>query len=325
MALLNRLNTEKSLAPYVAQFVPLKLDVATPEYADLQRKYPSEGNTIPKIFLIRADGRKLYAQSGALPGEQLQTLVVAAVREMGRPLGLNEVKVLEEINQRINEALDNRDYGSVVDQFSKVSKLGDFGQIPSFAASAIANNELAAKFQTEVQKQQEHLASQLDSSQNRLAAIQALQLKSEIGSFPPFRVLLNELDKQVRQAMDSPDAYSQVKDIATALARLKHSSSRIQQRAATELQQVTDKLEDPATVAWIQNQLKESGVEPEPENPDPAYRTWTSHDGRFSTEAQLVDFDSDQVRLRKKSGEVIQVPREKLSPEDLEYLAKQNE
>lgn len=52
-------------------------------------------------------------------------------------------------------------------------------------------------------------------------------------------------------------------------------------------------------------------------------RKWTSSDGQFSTEAELVDYDDGQVTLRKDDGVTIVVPIAKLSGADRRYVIGQ--
>ena len=50
-------------------------------------------------------------------------------------------------------------------------------------------------------------------------------------------------------------------------------------------------------------------------------RTWTSADGRFSIEAELLELGGTSVRLRRASGAEITVPLQSLSQADRDYLA----
>ena len=54
-------------------------------------------------------------------------------------------------------------------------------------------------------------------------------------------------------------------------------------------------------------------------------REWTSSDGKFVIEAELVEAGEAEVTLKKADGKVIKVPVTKLSAADQEYLAKLNE
>ena len=51
-----------------------------------------------------------------------------------------------------------------------------------------------------------------------------------------------------------------------------------------------------------------------------AVREWTDKSGAFSLEAELVDFDSDQVVLKKPDGHLVAVPIADLSKADQEHL-----
>jgi len=51
-------------------------------------------------------------------------------------------------------------------------------------------------------------------------------------------------------------------------------------------------------------------------------RTWNDASGRFSIEAELVDFKDGTVRLRKADGEVISIPVSRLSKSDLAFLKR---
>lgn len=52
-----------------------------------------------------------------------------------------------------------------------------------------------------------------------------------------------------------------------------------------------------------------------------AARKWTSKDGRFSTEAELIEVADGKVTLKKESGDTITVPLDRLSMADRRYVA----
>ena len=52
-----------------------------------------------------------------------------------------------------------------------------------------------------------------------------------------------------------------------------------------------------------------------------AARTWTSRDGKLTVEAELVDFGSESVHLKKQNAQIITVPLSKLSKSDRDYIA----
>ncbi|MEE2935889.1 MAG: SHD1 domain-containing protein, partial [Planctomycetota bacterium] len=50
-------------------------------------------------------------------------------------------------------------------------------------------------------------------------------------------------------------------------------------------------------------------------------RKWTSSDGKFSIEAELVEAKDGNVRLKRQDGKVITVPVSQLSKADRDYLS----
>ena len=50
-------------------------------------------------------------------------------------------------------------------------------------------------------------------------------------------------------------------------------------------------------------------------------RKWTSNDGKFSVEAELVEVKDGNVRLKRQNGEIITVPLTNLSKADRDYLS----
>ncbi|MEE2639926.1 MAG: SHD1 domain-containing protein [Planctomycetota bacterium] len=310
----------------MTQFVPLKVDTATPEYAALQQKHRSEGNTIPKIFVIRADGKKLYAQSGSLSGDQLPSLMAAAVREMGRPLDLGEVKVLSEINQKIETSLEEGDFRTAGTLFKKVKKLGPFGQIKSFAGAAITNNSLAGQMTASVSELVAGYGENLDSENRFASTVKAIQLKSDIGTLQPFRIPLNELEKKLRAACESPQEFSEIRNVATAISKLDHKTRSIRQRAVSTLQSFAEKTENSAGRQYVNDLLKNVPADDlspaTPSGGSGMLRTWTSSDGKFKVEAELLSFDGVTVKLKKLNGDVISVPLNRLSRDDQSFASQ---
>ena len=51
--------------------------------------------------------------------------------------------------------------------------------------------------------------------------------------------------------------------------------------------------------------------------PPVSARKWTSSDGKFSVEAELVEAKNGNVRLKRRDGKDITVPVSRLSKEDL--------
>ena len=51
------------------------------------------------------------------------------------------------------------------------------------------------------------------------------------------------------------------------------------------------------------------------------FRTWKDATGNFSVKAKLIEFDDENVKIEKEDGRVVSIPIEKISEDDLTYLA----
>jgi len=52
----------------------------------------------------------------------------------------------------------------------------------------------------------------------------------------------------------------------------------------------------------------------------PSTTTWTSADGKFSTDAEFIYMGGGAVKLRKKDGNEISVPLDRLSDSDQKWI-----
>lgn len=55
---------------------------------------------------------------------------------------------------------------------------------------------------------------------------------------------------------------------------------------------------------------------------DPGFRTWTDITGKYKIEAMFVEFKDGKVQLKKKYGNVITLPKERLSKDDQEWVTE---
>ena len=68
---------------------------------------------------------------------------------------------------------------------------------------------------------------------------------------------------------------------------------------------------------------REAEPEPVPVPESSAFRIWTDSSGQHQTEAQFVDYTDGKARLRKRDGNLIEVPAEQLSEPDQQWLKTQ--
>ena len=169
----------------MAQFVPIKLDVSSPEYAQWRRDHTPDGNGIPQLFIVRADGETLYGRSGSLRGPDLPNMLIAALQNSGRILSAREAQSLVEAADKFTQEKNKGNYESAIKAISRVRKIGEPGQIRSYSEPALRVNRLVIETADEVRNQLKKLANQIETDQPDIklkAMLDYLKLREDFGA-----------------------------------------------------------------------------------------------------------------------------------------------
>jgi hypothetical protein len=168
VALKDRLQSDQSLQPLLAQFVPLEIDVTTSVWQTWAQKFPPEANAIPIIYVIRADGEVLYSKSGAPQGDALPQLLGGLRGQAGEALTAKQAEKLAQALAAAKAALEAGDVGKAVALMAPSAK------IESYAQPAIEARALVDKLTEEAKAAVEEAAGQLDSEDDALVGAVAL-------------------------------------------------------------------------------------------------------------------------------------------------------
>jgi hypothetical protein len=147
----------------VVQFVPLKVETDGEDWGKWASEYPHEGNSIPIIYIIRADGQRMYGRSGGLPGDALPQLMTQQLAQAGRIFNDHEFALLEKSLAAANKAIADGDIHAAVKTITGIRKLGPPGNLGSFAKAAVEADAL-------VKKLTEQGKTRLDEAKQKIAA-----------------------------------------------------------------------------------------------------------------------------------------------------------
>ena len=97
--------------------------------------------------------------------------------------------------------------------------------------------------------------------------------------------------------------------------------------ALTALEKVVSRFPDTPAAEQARAKLEELGASP-PESsidakPASGLRMWSDRSGKFKVEAELVGVADGKVQLKRKDGQTVEVPLERLSDEDQKFIADQ--
>lgn len=167
---MNRLSTDRTLSAFKGQFVPLKLTTdGNPQWSGWVRQYPHEGRGIPILYVVRADGEKLYAQSGALEGADLPRMLLATLQQSGRTFNDAETLLLDASVTEAKAALEAENHAAAARSLSRLAKLGAVGDLKSFSALAIEADTIAKQLVETGQASIDEAKGKLDDPQRAFA------------------------------------------------------------------------------------------------------------------------------------------------------------
>ena len=194
---MKRLSSDKTLAPYAAQFVPVKLDIGSPAYRDWRKDLKMTGkiSKYPYVFIVRSDGETIYGNGGLTASTKLVPLMEAALETSGQILSAREVETLSGSAERFVNLSGSGDIVGAIKAINRAGRIGVPGQIPSFAQSAVKVNKLVEEMATEVTAKLEELDAAIESSQGSElvdAVLACLKLASDHGEL---KVLKPEFSK----------------------------------------------------------------------------------------------------------------------------------
>lgn len=126
----------------MAQVVPIKIDTSSSDWQEWAQQHKAEGNGIPIVYVVRADGETLYAKSGTLTNEQLIQLMAAARNDAGMVLNEKDAQTLVEVTRRFTDFKDAGDLKSAIKTLRKAKRyLNKAGLVNSYAQVALSLNQ----------------------------------------------------------------------------------------------------------------------------------------------------------------------------------------
>jgi tetratricopeptide (TPR) repeat protein len=238
----------------VVQFVPLKVDTDGANWGQWARKYPPEGNGIPMIYVIRADGEKMYGKTGAMNGEALPTFMKQILGQTGRVFNEKEFALLEKTVEAAKKSLDAGETAAAVKSVAMLSKLGPLGNIGSYAKAAVEADALVKKLTEQGKAKLEENRQKLSGGEKPFEAVMALVETHH--TYLPLPELKSDLTAAMRDLNKTPslrEAAEQAQALDRAMAMLDTPSAK--SRAAGALKQIVAKWPDAPVAKLAQEQL----------------------------------------------------------------------
>jgi len=330
----------------VAQFVPLKVETNGEAWQKWASKYRHEGNGIPIIYIIRADGEKLYAKSGGKSGEELKTFMAQQLTQAGLTFTDQQAAQLVSIVDEIKTARAEADDYAAAKALLPLTKAKgvQLGQLGSHAKPAQELDELyKGLVETGTAKIEESKKLLMAGGDDAFPA--ALNLAEAVRSYsvlPDLKSATGSAEREVKRDAKASLLYAQAEQIDRAVTQAKSPRGKYAGLKALErlterypagtpagdevrrrYQEITgDQVAAADTTTATTPATSDSSGDTFEETASAETRIWTDSTGRFRIEAALVEVTGGVAQLRKTDGGVISVPVAKLSEADQKFLKK---
>ena len=317
MALKKRLNTDQSIQPLVAQYVRLNLIGSNDDDDDLKaakrafvRQYPAEGNAIPQVFVIRADGEKLFA---ATFQEDLPVFLSEYLKKSGTPLSDSELARLESAVATAKTAIEERDVPVAIQALKSAPGSG------SYATAAVEAAELVKSIKEKADEEIARAGELLDEDdsvyEGAVIISKAVKLYSKL---PEQKRAAGRMLTQYKGNEAAADALEQAQAFVRIQTREKSKDKTL---AVTGYQSLVNNYPESYVAELATERLAALGVEPaDAPTAVSGTRTWVSSDGKFKIRAAMVQSNATHVQLKTDAGKLIAVPLGKLSPQDVQFI-----
>ena len=296
--------------------------------------YPVDGNGIPRLYVIRADGEKLYAAVGSLAGDMLPQMMLATIQQAGRSFSDADAMLLENAVTSAKSMLDQGNRLGAASALSAVTKFGSPDDFGSFAEPAITAGELYQQLLSAIDEQVKEAETMLavaSADTDPLDSIIAIyEAEACYKLFPKLKSKAATLTRNLKKQSDYAETLSQADSLVKARLLASSINPRLRSRAPAAYTSVirrfpttrVDKLAR-AELAEIEPEAKILQTNSDVAKPITEFRKWTARTGNFSTTAKYLQHAAGKVQLQKLDGKRIVVDIPELSDEDQAYLRTQ--
>ena len=246
--------TDRSLTGLVAQFVPLKINTSSPDWRTINKKYPTPGNTIPVVYIIRADGKKIFAERSALQGDRLPFVLRGSLQNAGGILSDVQAQSVIKAVAVANQSLANSDAYSAVQAIRPLTKLGTLGSLQSYAKPIQDANAVVGDILKQASLDLKAIEANLLSTETAVLGTTGLFGAMRTYSiFPTVKRQCGVLHRSVSGKDELIVAMAQGKaiDKAMALSTLPGGKSK----AVVELERLAEMYKEESTLKLIQQKI----------------------------------------------------------------------
>lgn len=257
--MISRLNNDRKIKSLVAQFVPLKVETIGDDWQVWATKYEVQGDGIPYIYVIRADGEQLYGKSGAIHGEELPKFMKEHLKTAGRVFPVANAKKLQTLVDKAKESYEQGDMVATVKTLKPLMKVGKLGELGSHAKPALEADEFVTTLLEECRKDMKEASERLSEDSEDVEAAVKLAFISRV-YMPLIKSEIVGVMQKHRRDSETKELIKEAEAIDKVNVKLKQRNG--QKLAATALQGIMARNANTPVFEYVQENYEEMIGEP---------------------------------------------------------------
>ena len=242
---------QRLLAKYSLVYV--NADGPPPDGITALKKSP--GNMLPFLYVVRADGKALFASSGVVDNKRLAIELQSGVAKAGNRLSLKKSEAIAAVVEEIQDDLSGDDLSISMQAVARLKRFGPLGKIPSYAKPALDANAL-------VEGLRKKCTIFLDAFQEKFAEaspgfrdfIDLAQMVRISKSMPEIQKRSRRMWTGIAKASEIEDLPKQAKKLEreVSIAMRKNTNSEV----LAALNAIAEKQEDAAAKQYIADEIE---------------------------------------------------------------------
>ncbi len=312
--MMKRFGSDPQLQKYSEWFVPVKIHTSSDQWSEFRKNYDYEQGSVPIVFIVRADGEKLYGSGKRISAEELYTVVEESIAKSGRILSQPQTAALSAASEAASSQLDDGDLKAAIKTMMSVKKIGMPGQLNSFAAAAIEADRVAQRVDGEVAARLEAIKAELEDQKTAPdAALKMAAAINDLIRWLPRKSDFGQLKKQFKNDKQRDSLLQQ------AFIYQEMSEAQLQKnftKLLSNYRKLVGEFED-GLIVPRGKALLESAITPELAAADDFFVMWESTNG-FRTSGVVKSIQKNDagdlvsVSIVDRRDKTIKVPVEKL-------------
>lgn len=194
-AFLAELQSDRQVRLVASQFVPVQIDIDEPAQRSALARYRHDGNVLPVIWIIRADGEQLYGHAGA--PERTAPFLAEHLKRSGTLLSGQQ---LAQLTEAVEKAQSLVEAGKIEQAVPLLKRYANSG---SYAAAAVQMDQLAQEVASAGKSALEAAEQGMQADSPSLdAALAFVEVQHQFGSLPELTIAIRDKAREYRKDED---------------------------------------------------------------------------------------------------------------------------